>query len=480
MGWKGVFDLPQKDINDNTTDNIFRIILFIIPIAFYLFFAFYDGVVWCADSDSYVIMHECREPLYPSFLAALRAIFGVQDVHNEANNLYLMVAVIIQSLLAAISTSVLADFIHKTCDLGKTLSLLILSVPMFTSLLNRFVASRGSMYSNSILTEGLAISLFLLFMRFFMGYIIIGDISDLIIASFITTIGIITRKQMYIMVFLLVIAIIWREIHHSKDSDRSNILKPLKNVLLPLIIIFSLSSLADDVYNMYAHGSFRKHTEDNRFASTMAFYAAERDYVKYIPDEYQDLFLEIYDICDNNKWILKYAPKNWYDATSHFGDNYDHIQLDTMEIILAKHHSEWNLQDMSYTEEMDVIRSVFNKALLPHEISALSKVVFNNFLEGLVNTVAQKRRILCLYTAIIYPIYILLWVHLTRTRKKGDIVRTNVLIITAVSLIAIIINVSVVSMVIFPQTRYTIYGMPIFYISLILLLRESFRQQNCD
>ena len=480
MKQKGVYALLTENASAIKNSRRFTVLLYIIPLAFYLFFAFYDGVVWCADSDSYVIMHECREPLYPTFLAALRAIFGVQDKNNEAGNIYLFVAVIIQSLLAAIAASVLADFIRKACNLGKTLSLIVLSVPMFTSLLNRFVASRGSMYSNSILTEGLAISLFLLFMRFCMGYVITGKRYDLVIGALISTIGILTRKQMYIMLILLIIAIVWRGICDRTDSGKTALLLSLRNVILTLVIVLSLTTLLDNLYNRIAHGSYHTHTEDNRFLSTMAFYTATREDVKYIPEKYQDLFLEIYDICDSNGWTMTHAPKNWYDATSHFGDNYDHIQLDTMEIILAGHHTEWNLENMSYTEEMDVVRSEFNKSLIPHEIPALSKVVFNNFLEGLVNTVAQKRKILCLYTAIIYPVYILLWAYLIRKWDKTDIIRKNVLTISAICLIAVLLNVTVVSMVIFPQTRYTIYGMPIFYISLLIMINELFRQRSAD
>lgn len=38
------------------------------------------------------------------------------------------------------------------------------------------------------------------------------------------------------------------------------------------------------------------------------------------------------------------------------------------------------------------------------------------------------------------------------------------------TLLSILCNVGLVSLVIFCQTRYTIYNMPLFYISLILLL----------
>ena len=79
-----------KKTDKNRIYDPFAVLLFLIPLAFYLFFAFYDGVVWCADSDSYVIMHECREPLFPTFLALLRSIFISQET-------YLFAAVIIEA-----------------------------------------------------------------------------------------------------------------------------------------------------------------------------------------------------------------------------------------------------------------------------------------------------------------------------------------------------------------------------------------------
>lgn len=58
-------------------DRFCSIVFLCISILFYLFFVFYDGVVICADSPSYIDMYTSREPFYCVFLAALRAIFGL-------------------------------------------------------------------------------------------------------------------------------------------------------------------------------------------------------------------------------------------------------------------------------------------------------------------------------------------------------------------------------------------------------------------
>ncbi len=459
-----------EQIDKNTSkENIYRAIMLIIPFAFYIFFWLFDGVVWCVDSDSYVIMHDCREPLYPTFLAVLRGIFGVTDAENAWNNTYMSVAVLLQSLLAGAATFSLAHYLYTRLKLNKIVGIIIMFIPLFTSLLNRFVASRGSMYSNSILTEGIAISLYLLFIRYCIAYILDKDRRSYIICIVISILGILTRKQMYIMLILLIGSVIY--------VQASSATKAVLGVFLTSVIILAMLNVVDNVYNKVAHGSFHTHTEDNRFLSTMAFYTAKGEYAEYIPEEYRDVFLEIYDICDNNEWTYTYAPDNWYDATSHFGDNYDHIQLDTMELILTHHVDDWDMGDMTYTEKLDIVRDEYNKALIPHEIGALGHVVFNNILEGFVNTIAQKRKILCIYSVMAYLAYIILLVLM---RKKSVPDNRDASVISIFILTALILNVLIVSALIFPQTRYTIYNMPLFYISMIIMASELLRSIRKD
>lgn len=57
-------------------------------------------------------------------------------------------------------------------------------------------------------------------------------------------------------------------------------------------------------------------------------------------------------------------------------------------------------------------------------------------------------------------------------RKNG---MNAVSVLAVLSLISILVNVTVVSAVIFCQSRYTIYNMPLFYISGLLLLGEAWK-----
>lgn len=143
---------------------LYSVALLATSLLFYGFFAIYDGAVICVDSPSYINMHISREPLYPIFLSVLRHIF------SDGTDFYLTVAAFLQSLLAAFAAYILTDYLRKELKLSLVISYIILAFPLATSLLCRFAAKRSSMYSNSILTEGIACSLFLIFFRYLFEY----------------------------------------------------------------------------------------------------------------------------------------------------------------------------------------------------------------------------------------------------------------------------------------------------------------------
>lgn len=138
--------------------DVFSVVLLGISLCFYLFFAFYDGAVICVDSPGYISMRLSREPFYPLLLAFFRKLFS-----SFPNDFYLTAVAFFQSILMAAATWTLVRYIWKELRLPESIAFLSLLMPLAVSFLCRFAAKRESMYSNSILTEGIAISLYLLF-----------------------------------------------------------------------------------------------------------------------------------------------------------------------------------------------------------------------------------------------------------------------------------------------------------------------------
>ena len=170
--------------------NAFSILSLTISLGFYLFFAFYDGAVICVDSPGYITMRLSREPFYPLLLAFFRKLFS-----EFPNDFYLTAVAFFQSILMAIATWSLVDYIRKELRLPKTVAFLTLMMPLAVSFLCRFAAKRESMYSNSILTEGIAIALYLLFFRYLLEYCLHQSKKSLLVSSILVFIMISTRKQ---------------------------------------------------------------------------------------------------------------------------------------------------------------------------------------------------------------------------------------------------------------------------------------------
>lgn len=101
---------------------------------------------------------------------------------------------------------------------------------------------------------------------------------------------------------------------------------------------------------------------------------------------------------------------------------------------------------------------------MPEVFPRLMRVFADNVLNGMVTTVAKKTPVLVWYSVVVYILYIVLLI--THVKRNGLDGRA---ILAVYTLLAVMINVAVVSATIFCQTRYMIYNMPLFYISLVLL-----------
>ena len=469
----------MNKITNYAKENFFSMIMLAITLAFYMFFAFYDGAIICVDSPGYINMSFSREPFYPLLLACFRLC-------SPEN--YLFYVIIFQSLLMAFSGWILADYLKKSLSIHNLYSIILYILPMATSILCRFAAKRASMYTNSIMTEGICTSLYLLFIYTILNYIWNHSTAHLFFSWLIAFIMFSSRKQMLMVLPILFLAITYT--NHKKQ----NIWKVVIMAGTICFLIFPAFKLFDCTYNYFLRGSFQGHSSSNRFITTMVFYNSERSDADYIPDaEARELFLNIYDVCDTKGYIASHAGNGWYQEVSHFGDHYDHIQIDTMWPMILQHARETinkQYQNTKLTEkelntlydtETDRLNSIIIRSVLPHQMPELAKSFFNNFLSGLVTTIAQRKPILLPYVAAMFLIYIALTVRLTwycykyhTVSLQGKEVLEKTLHFSLISLLGILFNVFLVSAVIFCQTRYTIYNMPLFYMGGAALLYHNF------
>lgn len=461
----------MKKINrlfDTNQDSFSSIVFLYISVMFYLFFAFYDGVVICADSPSYIDMYTSREPFYCVFLAALRAIFSL--FVKESTTHYLMAAVCLQSLLAALAAWCMADYLKKEFNLSLFQTGAVLFIPLATSLLCRFAAQRASMYSNSILTEGITCSLFLIYVRYLLEFHYRKNVKCLMISSILSFVMISTRKQMYITLILLIIVMFWTYL------TQRNIKKGIFTIFICTCCILLGNTIFDNGYNYLVRGELGTHSSDNRFMATVVIYASEQTYGENIEAENaRDLFYQIYDICDAQNYLKHSAGQGWYNRVSHFGDHYDHIQIDTMWPAIQNYVREnYEGGEIYLEQKVDEITNQIIAGLLPTTWTKVFGCFIDNFLSGLVTTVAKSHPILIVYSFVVYILYLILL--LAHIKHEG---MTKLAFLAIFTMLSIVINVAVISVVIFCQTRYTIYNMPLFYISLWMLFIKNINRRGC-
>lgn len=458
--------------------NFFSFFILLGTLIFYLFFAFYDGAIIYPDSQTYIDMSFSREPFYPLLLSFFR--------YFDSQN-YLLYMVILQNILMAFSGWILANFLRKKLHIHKFYSIILYLLPIATSLLCRFAAQRGAMYTNSILTEGVCIPLYLLLIYCLLKYLWSDSKSSIIAGWIIAFLMFSSRKQMLMVLPIFFLSIVYHNLNNKKFW------RGIIIAIISCLMIFPSFKLFDCTYNYFLRGTFQGHSSSNRFITTMVFYNAERSDAEYLKDEdTKQLFLNIYDTCDEMGYLGNHAGEGWLQEVDHFGDHYDHIQINTMWPMILQHAREnINLQyantDASegelktlYDLETDRLNSVIISSILPHQLPKLAKCLFNNFLSGLVTTIAQLKQILLPYSLVMYSLYFLLlgrllWYYIRNKKYVSESADTTekTIVFSFITLLGIFFNVFLVSAVIFCQTRYTIYNMPLFYMAGAVLLYQN-------
>lgn len=438
-----------KKINKSVDCNI--LIGLGICLLFYFGVAFAFGVQICADSRGYIEMVSAREPIYPLFLAFFRWIFGEP---------YLNAVIIIQNLLMVIAVWMTVSFLKKQFSLSAVWYYLLLFVNFGVALLCQFVAKRGSIYSNSILTEGIAIPLWMILILTLWKYLLCEKKSYLFGMLILAGILIDIRKQMAVGYVVIMCVLFFHYV------GRKGFWKKIFIALAGAIVTFILAILFTRAYNYCLRGEFAQNTRDMNLVLTTTLYVADREDAQLIDDaDVRELFIETYDILDENKSNYKYAGKGWSQLSEHYAENYDKITLDTtaygfVDFAVNKGFAE----GMEAEQEADRMSGVIVTSLLKDNIGTYAKVYLASLMEGLVNTIAKKNSILNVYAFLAYFIYIVmmaLCIKNEKTRAAG--------VIAFSILISVFANAGIIAALIFCQTRYMIYNMALFYMMFIVM-----------
>ncbi len=476
-------------------ENNLILLYVILPFLFFMGMAVYDGTVWCVDSPSYTSMDFSREPVYPLFLLGIRKIFEFFDFAGTmyGQPSYLFCAVIIQSLFWVYATSRTGFFMYRVArdntseGKAKVIGFLTVFFQIAVAALNRFAAKRGSMYSECIMTESLAMPLFVLFnIRLFA---LIKDnnrfnrVALFVLCVLISSV----RKQMLITLLIwgfvsFVLHLLWKKTRNIREFVENCIL-----IILAIVCI----SLADRGYNYAVRGVFAEHIGNSKGALDTVLYTAKAEdaalYEKYDTSEdypnLSELYARIYDTLIERELTIDFASSgyelgeestisnsDWVSMAAHYADSYDVIGFDVVlplcDEYVAEHFPE--LEGTAASLKEDAVEKVLLTELMKKDISGIFKgeskaflYVFKaNVLKAFVISVANiSPRILITASLVIYILYLTLMFRMGVLRKKEDI-----LLMAFIVIVGVFINSVVTGSMIFPQPRYMCYSMGLFYL----------------
>lgn len=427
-----------------------------ICILFYGFFCLYYGVQICADSNSYINMTSAREPVYPLFLALFRMIFG------EAY--YLNAVVFVQNMMMAVAVWLLVMWLKNKFSFRWWAVAVMVVFHFAVALLCQFAAGRSSIYPNSILTEGITLSLWLFFVYFLLQALFSMKIKWVICALVLSAVMMDTRKQMAItyIVLFFTLALGW--------IKRSGYWKKMGLTIGMILLSIGVAIAGTRMYNLVLRGEFAQNTRDMNLVLTTTLYVADVEDAALIEEEaVRVLFEETMEILDEKECNYQYANPGWRNLEAHYGAHYDMITIDTTANGFINYAIERGFAPgLDAEQEADRMSGVIVKSLLLDNIGTYLKVYLASMGNGLINTVAKRHALLDYYALLVYVLFIGLTVESMRkkeTRAAGLVALTV--------LCGILVNVGVAAALIFCQTRYMIYNMALFYMALFLMGYEN-------
>jgi len=439
-------------------NKIFNIdnLIFVTCILFYISWFFTDGVTFSNDSWGYIHAIPSREPLYPTYLFLFRRIFS--------KNIYLKAASLVQCILAAIATFKFSITVERKWSLKKIPTLIIVAMQLGVVLLCRFVANRHAAYCNEICSEGLAIPLFVLFITEILMYTWEKNTGALILSSFYAVCLICVRKQMYIVIPIMILVFIIQ--FFRKDIGCKRLLGNFGIVLL----VFLVSVGADIFYNYCVRGVATRHTTDSSAAVITLVYASGTEDAGYFENkEIRTLYTDIMQEVEKNGYNYKYASGNWVNRYNHYSDHYDLISYGILNKAFYDYIERTSeVSGLQKEQAFDDLNRVFIDTLLPANWKRAVGVITDNIMAGICNTISKADNRLTWYNVLFVLIYLGLLVYMgVQKKEKAFWLGTVILISTAM-------NVAAVGVMIFAQNRYMIYNMPFVYIAMYLMLREMY------
>ena len=408
------------------------------------------------DSNQYIAMHIHREPLYSFFLWIFRSLFGETK--------YLDIVRFLQNGLAAFSVIWLAESLKKRFDFGQWMEALVCLILLAPHIITPVFSASGLVLSNGVISEALGLPLFYLFTAQCMKMVYTRQrgaaLSSLLLSLFLSLV----RGQMMFTILLWLVfagAVV--------IVEKKKLAKRLLICVVCTALAFGTRTLLVKSYNLVFNGYFINNTFGSVGLLANILYAADEEDAERIADQDARVMFELsYRLAKEQGATYQDAPEGFFNRAVHLEKWHDAIKFEMIEEPWRQLHDREGFIDyIPENVESDRIAATIGKSLLPAVLGRWLYDYLALACYGLIRSIAVVHPLLNWYALTAYLAYIVLAALAWRKNHNS-----NAVWLAAFSLLAVLANVFATSMIIMCLSRYVIYGLPLFYVSGLMLLYE--------
>ena len=408
------------------------------------------------DSNQYIAMHIHREPLYSFFLWIFRSLFG--------ETMYLDIVRFLQNGLAAFSVIWLAESLKKRFDFGQWMEALVCLILLAPHIITPVFSASGLVLSNGVISEALGLPLFYLFTAQCMKMVYTRQrgaaLSSLLLSLFLS---LVRGQMMFTILLWLVFA------GAVLIVEKKKLAKRLLICVVCTALAFGTRTLLVKSYNLVFNGYFINNTFGSVGLLANILYAADEEDAERIADQDARVMFELsYRLAKEQGATYQDAPEGFFNRAAHLEKWHDAIKFEMIEEPWRQLHDREGFIDyIPENVESDRIAATIVKSLLPAVLGRWLYDYLALACYGLIRSIAVVHPLLNWYALTAYLAYIVLAALAWRKNHNS-----NAVWLAAFSLLAVLANVFATSMIIMCLSRYVIYGLPLFYVSGLMLLYE--------
>lgn len=428
--------------------------VYLLPVLFFagLWLAGTTGIY--NDSHQYIAMHIHREPVYPFFLWIFRTLFGEGG--------YLEIVRFVQNVLAAFSVLYLTACIRREFALKGVMTFLVCSLLLAPHVITPVFSESSLVLSNGIISEALVLPFFYLFFAKCLYMILERSRRAAAAALALALLLSLTRGQMMTAILLWAVSGLCL-------CMAARCWRAAGVVAVCTLLAFGGRTLLLKSYNLAFNGHFINMTFGDVGLLANVLYAADREDGERIADgEAREYFYLSFDLAQERGANYRYAPEGFLNRAAHLEQHHDMLKFELIEQPWREVHDREGFTDyIPENVESDRIASVIAKSILPGVLGRWLYDYMALSVYGLIRSVAVVHPLLNGYAFLVYALFLAMMGLAFYKNRESRAVR-----VAAFCLLAVLANVYATSLLIMCLSRYMIYGLPVFYIGLLLLAHE--------